>query len=66
MVAVVKEFQRAGLRNRIVAVTAPWMAPANSFQGEPEAFERTIFFKSFNAILGAGRCEPAFRAKERR
>ena len=42
------------------------MAASNALNGEPRAFEWTIFSDGFHCILAASGCEAAARRKERR
>ena len=47
------------LRHGVVAASAPGMAAEDSFQREPESFERTILAEGLESILAAGRSKPA-------
>lgn len=48
-----------GSGHRVVTVAAPGVAAQDAFDGEPAAFEGAVFFKCFQAVLGAGRRVPA-------
>jgi len=54
------------LRYGIVTMSSPRVATANTLHTQPKTFERSIFFKSLNGILGTGGNEAAFRSKQRR
>lgn len=47
-----------------MSVSAPGMAGKESFEGKVAAFENTVFFKRFYAILGACGGIPAFVAQQ--
>ena len=44
---------------RVITAAAPRMATQNALNGQPTAFERTVFFYSFNGILGTCWRKPA-------
>ena len=46
-----------------MAMPTPWIAPGNSFNGEPQTLYRTMFLKCFNAVLRTGRRVPALVAQ---
>jgi len=52
------------LRNRIIAMAAPWIAAGDSFHRQPAAFHRPIFFNGLFTIFRAGRRIPAAGRKQ--
>lgn len=53
-------------RHWIIALAAPRMAPANSSQPEPEAFNGAVNPQSLKHIVGTGGLETAVFPKQRR
>lgn len=47
------------LRNRVMSMASPGMAPANSLHPQPDSFDDTIFLDGLNGILTAGWSIPA-------
>ena len=54
------------LRQGVVPAAAAGMAPGNAPDGQPAAFEQTIFLQGFYRVLRAGGRKPAFGANGRR
>lgn len=48
-----------GLRDRIVAGAAPWIAAQDALKGQPETFQRTILAERLQRIVRTGGCEAA-------
>ena len=40
-------------------MTAPGVAAADAFDGQPETFKDSMFLKCFNGVMRAGRCKTA-------
>ena len=52
--------------HRIVSAAAPRVTARQPSQGEPRAFQQTVFAQGFQRVLRAGRRKPARRGRERR
>ena len=50
-------------RYRIISMSAPGMAAADAFYGEPKTFEYAVFFKRLQAIMRACWSKTAFGTK---
>lgn len=53
-----KRFPRVFLKQLgygVIATSSPWIATKYSFNGQPSPFEQSVFPKSFQGVLGAGR-----------
>ena len=51
--------------HRIFAATAPRVATQNSFQSQPQTFNRAVYADSFQHILRAGRLKAAYSGAQR-